>query len=69
MDLTDQLRDVDNQISELGGITAYQHASTLGQSSERGGDSSKVLIQWLRELQRDKTTTRLKCVLFTRRMS
>jgi 25S rRNA (adenine2142-N1)-methyltransferase len=33
----------------LGGIDAYQKASQLGQSSARGGDSSKVLVEWLHE--------------------
>jgi 25S rRNA (adenine2142-N1)-methyltransferase len=42
----DELRD---QIEDQGGLKAYQEASKLGQSTARGGDSSKVLMQWLVE--------------------
>ncbi|POS85455.1 hypothetical protein EPUL_003754 [Erysiphe pulchra] len=35
------------QIESQGGIEVYQMASLLGQSSERGGDSSKLLLEWL----------------------
>lgn len=62
-DLEGQLCDVEKQISDLGGIDAYQHASTLGQSSERGGDSSKVLTAWLRELGRHKAVPPLRWVV------
>ena len=37
------------QIEEHGGIAEYQNASITGQSTSRGGDSSKILIQWLKE--------------------
>lgn len=30
-----------------GGIESYQRASLIGQTNERGGDSSKVLMEWL----------------------
>jgi 25S rRNA (adenine2142-N1)-methyltransferase len=36
-------------IDDKGGLEKYQIASTLGQSGSRGGDSSKVLVEWLRE--------------------
>lgn len=45
-----QLSEIDNEIEKLGGMAAYQHASTIGQSSSRGGDSSHVFIAWLTEL-------------------
>ncbi|KAK4683695.1 25S rRNA (adenine2142-N1)-methyltransferase, partial [Tremellales sp. Uapishka_1] len=48
--LDKQLADILNAIAALGGLDAYQKASTLGQSVERGGDSSKVLVSWLKEL-------------------
>ncbi|KAL8905929.1 MAG: hypothetical protein Q9171_006473 [Xanthocarpia ochracea] len=32
-----------------GGLQKYQEASIQGQSSERGGDSSKVLMEWINE--------------------
>ncbi|KAB8232168.1 25S rRNA (adenine2142-N1)-methyltransferase [Aspergillus alliaceus] len=38
---------IDAQIQENGGLESYQLASKLGQSLERGGDSSKVLVDWL----------------------
>jgi len=38
-------------IEENGGLKVYQAASKQGQSKERGGDSSKVLIEWLQEAE------------------
>lgn len=38
---------LDAQIRENGGLESYQIASKLGQSSARGGDSSKVLVDWI----------------------
>lgn len=38
---------VDGQIRDNGGLESYQLASKLGQSSTRGGDSSKVLVDWI----------------------
>lgn len=38
------------QLSTAGGLEKYQEASIQGQSRERGGDSSRVLMQWLDEL-------------------
>ena len=38
------------QLSAAGGLKKYQEASIQGQSLERGGDSSKVLMQWIAEL-------------------
>lgn len=45
-----QLSEIDNAINDLGGLDSYQKASTLGQSNQRGGDSSVVLVEWLKEL-------------------
>jgi 25S rRNA (adenine2142-N1)-methyltransferase len=39
--------DLQSQIEKLGGIKAYQQASIQGQSIDRGGDSSVVLMKWL----------------------
>ncbi|KAI9704678.1 MAG: hypothetical protein M1820_005426 [Bogoriella megaspora] len=39
-----------SQITQNGGLNIYQQASIAGQSNHRGGDSSKVLIEWLHEL-------------------
>ncbi|PYH40674.1 25S rRNA (adenine2142-N1)-methyltransferase [Aspergillus saccharolyticus JOP 1030-1] len=38
---------IDAQIQRNGGLESYQIASRLGQSSTRGGDSSKLLVDWL----------------------
>ncbi|KAL8700783.1 MAG: hypothetical protein Q9201_005264 [Fulgogasparrea decipioides] len=37
------------QLANSGGLKKYQEASIQGQSSERGGDSSKVLVEWVKE--------------------
>lgn len=36
------------EIESNGGLATYQQASLLGQSHDRGGDSSKVLVDWLK---------------------
>ncbi|PSR90391.1 putative methyltransferase-domain-containing protein [Coniella lustricola] len=47
------------EISSLGGLEKYQQASLQGQRNDRGGDSSKVLMDWLKaiETEQQKTTT------------
>ena len=35
------------EIEASGGLKMYQEASIIGQSAERGGDTSKVLMEWL----------------------
>nr|ODO03971.1 hypothetical protein L204_00312 [Cryptococcus depauperatus CBS 7855] len=45
-----ELQEVEKKILALGGLDAYQRASTLGQSKQRGGDTSKVLVTWLWEM-------------------
>ncbi|KAL8734531.1 MAG: hypothetical protein Q9166_001431 [cf. Caloplaca sp. 2 TL-2023] len=42
----EQLRE---QLAASGGLQKYQEASIQSQSSERGGDSSKVLMEWINE--------------------
>ncbi|EIW66886.1 hypothetical protein TREMEDRAFT_34446 [Tremella mesenterica DSM 1558] len=44
-----ELKQVEAEIEALGGLDAYQQASIMGQSTVRGGDSSRVLIPWLKE--------------------
>jgi 25S rRNA (adenine2142-N1)-methyltransferase len=44
------------QLSTSGGLEAYQAASTLGQSAQRGGDTSKVLVEWLAPLLKEIST-------------
>ncbi|KAK4959594.1 25S rRNA (adenine2142-N1)-methyltransferase [Elasticomyces elasticus] len=41
---------LEHQIEQQGGLQAYQRASIQGQSTERGGDSSKVLLNWLADV-------------------
>ncbi|KAI1502302.1 putative methyltransferase-domain-containing protein [Biscogniauxia marginata] len=36
------------EIAALGGLEKYQQASLQGQRNDRGGDSSRVLMEWLR---------------------
>ncbi|GAW11063.1 hypothetical protein ANO14919_004020 [Xylariales sp. No.14919] len=38
----------DAEIASLGGIQKYQQASLQGQRNDRGGDSSRVLMEWLK---------------------
>lgn len=40
-------------MDSLGGMQAYQASSILGQGKERGGDSSRVLVEWLKEMGED----------------
>jgi 25S rRNA (adenine2142-N1)-methyltransferase len=58
-------------IDQNGGIQAYQAASKQGQAKDRGGDSSKVLVDWLLQSRiidrKDRGQTRiakspLKCL-------
>lgn len=55
--------EIDRQIAAKGGLESYQLASSKGQSTERGGDSSKVLIEWLdpvlRQLSEEKFKLRM----------
>ncbi|KAJ3540875.1 hypothetical protein NM208_g4862 [Fusarium decemcellulare] len=36
-----------SEVAKLGGLDHYQKASLQGQSLDRGGDTSKVLLEWL----------------------
>ena len=38
---------IDAEIAALGGLEHYQKASLQGQRYDRGGDSSRVLVEWL----------------------
>ncbi|KEF60646.1 uncharacterized protein A1O9_02207 [Exophiala aquamarina CBS 119918] len=46
---TAQIQALEAQLAEAGGLKTYQLASTVGQSSSRGGDSSRVLVEWLHD--------------------
>lgn len=45
------------KIRSLGGIEKYQQASLQGQRNERGGDSSKVLMEWLKPVESELKAT------------
>jgi 25S rRNA (adenine2142-N1)-methyltransferase len=40
--------NIAKQIEQQGGIESYQRASLIGQDKARGGDSSKILMDWLK---------------------
>lgn len=42
---------IETEITTGGGLEEYQLASRMGQSNSRGGDSSKLLVTWLKELK------------------
>lgn len=42
-----EAQNVRAQIEAAGGLAKYQQASIHGQSVQRGGDTSKVLVEWL----------------------
>jgi 25S rRNA (adenine2142-N1)-methyltransferase len=44
-----ELLDIENEITQLGGLETYQRISAQGQSEERGGGSHKVFIEWMLE--------------------
>ncbi len=44
---TAKVASIEAEIESNGGLDSYQLASVIGQSSPRGGDSSKVLCKWL----------------------
>lgn len=48
-----ELDAIDEQISSLGGLRAYQGMSKQGQSAERGGGTETVLIHWLADIVKD----------------
>ncbi|KAK3619519.1 25S rRNA (adenine2142-N1)-methyltransferase [Elasticomyces elasticus] len=42
--------ELKKRIEDLGGLKSYQLASLQGQAKDRGGDSSTVLMEWLKPL-------------------
>ena len=49
---TNLAESLQSQLDAAGGLPAYQRASIQGQSAERGGDSSRVLVEWLQHAHR-----------------
>jgi 25S rRNA (adenine2142-N1)-methyltransferase len=52
---------IESDLSNLGGLGQYQQASLQGQSSSRGGDTSRVLLEWLpgREIREEGRVLRM----------
>ncbi|KAL9075157.1 MAG: hypothetical protein Q9161_001843 [Pseudevernia consocians] len=44
---TSEAQAIQAKIDASGGLPRYQEASMQGQSAQRGGDTSKVLVEWL----------------------
>ncbi|TLD22940.1 hypothetical protein PspLS_07286 [Pyricularia sp. CBS 133598] len=40
---------IQKEIADMGGLERYQQASLQGQRKDRGGDSSRVLMDWIQE--------------------
>ena len=46
----DTLANINDELEKLGGLEKYQRMSCIGQGSDRGGGSEKVLIGWLKQM-------------------
>ncbi|WVQ75442.1 hypothetical protein IAR50_005067 [Cryptococcus sp. DSM 104548] len=57
--VSSSLQKLEIEMEGLGGLDGYQKASTLGQSKERGGDSSRVLIDWIKAMEYGRRDIRL----------
>lgn len=55
----EKAQSIQAELDANGGLKLYQQASVQGQSKERGGDTSKVLVDWLGLSPSTKTT---KCL-------
>ncbi|GMM31281.1 25S rRNA (adenine2142-N1)-methyltransferase [Martiniozyma asiatica (nom. inval.)] len=63
IEVVKQLGAIDAEIEKRGGLETYQRASTLGQDKNRGGDSSRILIPWLHELNfKGKSALEIGCL-------
>lgn len=51
---TQEANALQSQIDTNGGLRKYQEASIQGQSAQRGGDTSKILVEWLSEFAPEK---------------
>ncbi|KAJ2716788.1 25S rRNA (adenine2142-N1)-methyltransferase [Coemansia spiralis] len=55
-----QVRDVEQEMAQMGGLDWYQKASLLGQSKQRGGDTSRWLAPKLRDAGLDRRAQPLR---------
>ena len=46
----DTLTSINHELEKLGGLEKYQHMSSIGQGTDRGGGSEKVLIGWMKQM-------------------
>lgn len=47
-EIVTEMAQIDAEMEKLGGLEVYQKASLKGQDQTRGGDSSHVLLKWLK---------------------
>lgn len=47
MSSTLEMKEIEQEIEKMGGLATYQRMSSVGQDTDRGGGSQKVLIKWL----------------------
>lgn len=50
----EELGAIEEEIAAMGGLEAYQKMSVIGQGSDRGGGSEKILVGFLNELEYPK---------------
>lgn len=66
-DAREELQAIEQEISDMGGLEAYQKMSVIGQGNDRGGGSEKVLLEFLEELGYPKSLEeageRWRCVI------
>lgn len=46
----DTLTSINHELEKLGGLEKYQHMSCIGQGTDRGGGSERVLIGWMKQM-------------------
>jgi hypothetical protein len=46
----DTLTSINHDLEKLGGLEKYQHMSCIGQGTDRGGGSERVLIGWMKQM-------------------
>lgn len=52
-----ELDEIEKELDSMGGLEKYQAMSSIGQSTLKGGGSEKVLINWLKELQMNTSSS------------
>ncbi|KAG5718665.1 UPF0657 nucleolar protein [Termitomyces sp. T112] len=57
------LAAVEDEITQLGGLETYQRMSAIGQGTDRGGGSEKILIKWLKDFGLHKNCACKLCLL------